>query len=678
VRYFRVVPLLLLFLFVSYAVASVIRVPSDYPTIQEALNHANPYDTVLVASGIYYENIVWPQVNGIRLVGSGIGSSIIDGSFSGSVITLSSSEIDTSTIIEGFTIQNGSSDWMGGGIFADSSSPTIQNNEIRSCTAKIGGGIAFYSHYSLPIHPVILYNEILGNHADSLGGGIFVSGGISSNVVIVGNNVHDNSAWWGGGIMCKRHGSMIIANSVYENEAEVGAGIYSHGSILVQANTVKENVASKKGGGIYLYTSSVVGNLITSNVSDSVGGGLYCFTGYVIGNTIFENTAPTGGGLYSVYASIVSNEISKNVADSGGGVYIKDAQLERNRIIKNWAQFKGGGVYAVGGAAPNYNVISWNYADKGAGIYTVGHVDNFYNTVVSNFGSAYWIFDDYPMTRYSAIVDNGPYVFDTASFICMVDFCNIYFNPKVEGEFWMINLSESPQSAPLCFFWFTDPDEVDERIYDDEESGGTSGEVAFTLWDDYPSGAPGEPLEVYTLEVYRDSLYSVPFTDTARVGDTLYIELVGVPRNENLVDYALIRLTSSYDTVGIFAGLIEIDTTSEVFRGFVIVDTASNDLFNRIEAGEWIAVSSLVDPSLSDTLISEPPYPCGDSNGNGEVDVGDLTYLANYLFGGGPPPSPFMRADSNGDCFINVGDLVYLAGYIYLGGSEPHCCLERW
>ncbi|TET81976.1 hypothetical protein E3J38_02975, partial [candidate division TA06 bacterium] len=39
------------------AAASVLNVPSDYPTIQEAIDAASRGDTVKVGPGIYYENV---------------------------------------------------------------------------------------------------------------------------------------------------------------------------------------------------------------------------------------------------------------------------------------------------------------------------------------------------------------------------------------------------------------------------------------------------------------------------------------------------------------------------------------------------------------------------------------------------------------------------------------------
>lgn len=52
--------------------AITINIPADHPTIQTGLNEAEEGDTVLVAPGTYYENLIWRQPNGIKLIGSGI------------------------------------------------------------------------------------------------------------------------------------------------------------------------------------------------------------------------------------------------------------------------------------------------------------------------------------------------------------------------------------------------------------------------------------------------------------------------------------------------------------------------------------------------------------------------------------------------------------------------------
>lgn len=67
----------------------------------------------------------------------------------------------------------------------------------------------------------------------------------------------------------------------------------------------------------------------------------------------------------------------------------------------------------------------------------------------------------------------------------------------------------------------------------------------------------------------------------------------------------------------------------------------------------------------------------GDANNDGEVNVGDVVYIINYVFKGGSPPSCMDEGDANADCGVNVGDGVYLIAYIFKGGPPPVCgCAE--
>lgn len=61
----------------------------------------------------------------------------------------------------------------------------------------------------------------------------------------------------------------------------------------------------------------------------------------------------------------------------------------------------------------------------------------------------------------------------------------------------------------------------------------------------------------------------------------------------------------------------------------------------------------------------------GDADGSGTVGVTDAIFLINYIFIGGPAPSPLKVGDVNADCHINIADVVYLILYIFSGGSAP-------
>ncbi|MFH1373724.1 MAG: dockerin type I repeat-containing protein [bacterium] len=96
----------------------------------------------------------------------------------------------------------------------------------------------------------------------------------------------------------------------------------------------------------------------------------------------------------------------------------------------------------------------------------------------------------------------------------------------------------------------------------------------------------------------------------------------------------------------------------------------------------YIALSIILVAAIctltSATIVAadSAPYICGDVDGDGaEPNVGDLTYLVNYLFVGGSPPPVIEAADVDRSGEINVGDLTYLVAYLFTGGSAPLCPL---
>ncbi len=88
--------------------AHLIHVPADFPTVQAGLDVATTGDSVLVAAGTYQENLVWPSVNGVSLIGAGPGESILDGDGQASVIQfIVGTQLDSTTLLQGFSIING-------------------------------------------------------------------------------------------------------------------------------------------------------------------------------------------------------------------------------------------------------------------------------------------------------------------------------------------------------------------------------------------------------------------------------------------------------------------------------------------------------------------------------------------------------------------------------------------
>jgi hypothetical protein len=65
-------------------------------------------------------------------------------------------------------------------------------------------------------------------------------------------------------------------------------------------------------------------------------------------------------------------------------------------------------------------------------------------------------------------------------------------------------------------------------------------------------------------------------------------------------------------------------------------------------------------------------YAIGDANGDGTVDIGDVVYLIEYIFSGGPEPVPVIWS-GDVDCSrtVDISDVVWVIEYIFSGGLAP-------
>jgi hypothetical protein len=73
----------------------------------------------------------------------------------------------------------------------------------------------------------------------------------------------------------------------------------------------------------------------------------------------------------------------------------------------------------------------------------------------------------------------------------------------------------------------------------------------------------------------------------------------------------------------------------------------------------------------------------GDVNASGRVDLSDALYLLQYLFQGGPAPTPlacepgvpFLNGDVNGSGTIDIADPICLCAWLFSGGplSRGEC-----
>jgi hypothetical protein len=79
------------------------------------------------------------------------------------------------------------------------------------------------------------------------------------------------------------------------------------------------------------------------------------------------------------------------------------------------------------------------------------------------------------------------------------------------------------------------------------------------------------------------------------------------------------------------------------------------------------------DVDITDSVPDICGYICGDANGNGIVNIQDITFLINFLYKGGASPNPLQAGDANASGLINIQDITYLINYLYKQGAPPNC-----
>jgi filamentous hemagglutinin family protein len=298
------------------------------------------------------------------------------------------------------TITGNSASNNGGGIFADNSTVTVNGGIIDFNTAtNNGGGISAINNTKLDITNVGINNNSSG--AD--GGGIFAN---NSTVTVNGGFIDSNNASNNGGGIYTTNGTKLdITNvTVKGNFANVfnGGGIFADNStVTVNGGSIDSNIASNNGGGIYttngtkldITNVTVKGNF--ANVFN--GGGIFAdnSTVTVNGGSIDSNIASNdGGGIFADNSTVTVNggSIDSNIASNdGGGIFAfnnSNVSITNAAINKNEAQIGGGGGIFIDSnstATITGSKINKNLANVGgAGIANAGNLTVTTTTIDSN------------------------------------------------------------------------------------------------------------------------------------------------------------------------------------------------------------------------------------------------------------------------------------------------------
>jgi len=275
--------------------------PADYNKIQEAIDAAVAGDTINVASGTYYENVIVNKQ--LKLVGDDPNAVVIDSGGMGDAVTITAGNIR----VEGFT--------------------------IRNATGNDGCGLRLYNCQQ---------NTIIGNTIVDNSYGIRLDR--SSDNTITDNDITSNK---GAGIsICDSNHTLVSGNRMNANGdfwSSEGFGVVIESSRETQ---VVNNTLASNCGGIHIKDDSHY-NVLRGNVVSSNGGGIVLgeevYVSRPSDNTVVSNEVTSNdNGIVLVRTShnaILDNEVSQN---SNQGIclqYAPDNTIEDNVVKSNSLDF---------------------------------------------------------------------------------------------------------------------------------------------------------------------------------------------------------------------------------------------------------------------------------------------------------------------------------------------------
>jgi len=256
----------------SVALADNLLVPSEYGSIQSGINAAVSGDTVSVEPGIYYETIDFLGKDVTVSSVSSASDTYIDGNVSsGSVVMFISGETSDS-ILDGFTIRNGSAG-KGGGVLVENSAPTIRDCIVSGNESTNNGGGIYVDSGEIILDNVKINN----NSAASSGAGLYLK---FSNCSMAGGSIENNSGGNGGALYVKdspSSGDFILDSvSIAGNSAQNnGGGVYAKNSFLEVQDCHFDLNASNRGGAWFSYLDGdarIEDTKFSNNSAKDVGG----------------------------------------------------------------------------------------------------------------------------------------------------------------------------------------------------------------------------------------------------------------------------------------------------------------------------------------------------------------------------------------------------------------------
>ena len=209
----------------------IIYVPTDFSSIQSAIDNSTNGDTILVLPGTYYENDISFNGNDIYLIAQNNTSpTIIDGNNIGRIFNISNGE-SFNCVIDGFTLTNGFSS-VGSAIYIINDSYLT----VKNCTISNNSSSGIWTR------PAISLGHAYNN-------------GLHSEAAIKMYNcvIENNSSYYGGAVFNEESGEnqSIFENCIFRNNLGFhGAAIFGTRNSIIKKCQFYSNVVGNSSSGV--------------------------------------------------------------------------------------------------------------------------------------------------------------------------------------------------------------------------------------------------------------------------------------------------------------------------------------------------------------------------------------------------------------------------------------------
>ena len=360
------------------ALADLLVVPDDFPTIQAALDAAAGGDSVMIRAGTYAEALTLAGKDLTVFGESRAEATVVTGSQARRVLDLGAG-VTLGTVLSDLTFRDGAGVDRGAGIRLEGgASPTIRRCRFVANVAfcwtcdTYGGGLAAGSG-SIPVIEDCLFSDNSTQIFDlwTYGSGGAIYAGSGSNLTIRRSTFRGNVAVAfeggpGGAIFVSTAGVASVEECTFDgNGAGGGAGIFSEGIVEVLRSTFTANQASYGTGifcrGTFLLAENILFDNECFGASESGGTVLVDGSGHVRRNTIAFNrgSCPDAGIVaWSMAGLAIANNI---VAMNGGIGMVIEAPVPGTFACNDvWGNERGGAPANYCGGCPDLTGIDGN------------------------------------------------------------------------------------------------------------------------------------------------------------------------------------------------------------------------------------------------------------------------------------------------------------------------------